>query len=41
MLWRRPGRQEEEQVLGVRGGGGGGGGAQVRALAVHEQQRNA
>lgn len=39
MLWRRPGRQEEEQVLGVRGGGGGG--AQVRALAVHEQQRNA
>lgn len=37
MLWRRPGRQEEEQVLGVRGGGG----VQVRALAVHEQQRNA
>lgn len=38
MLWRRPGRQEEEQVLGVRDGGGGG--VQVHALAVHEQQRN-
>lgn len=38
MLWRRPGRQEEEQVSGVRGGGGG---VQVRTLGVHEQQRNA